>query len=306
MRSTGALEAARGLPDALAGPTALASTLGDPLVVLVALLAGYWLGERDRWATVLGGALAALGVVLALKAVLALPRPSGPPPLSPGEGPLGALYGRASATDGYGFPSGHATAATVVWGGLAATLARPSRRVRVALAATAVAAVAAARVVLGVHYLGDVLAGVALGTTCLLGGRALLARSPRPEAETALAVGAALSLVPLVVSVTPTTVAVAAGGVGVSAGHLLATRGDDRPGVEAGRRSVGVASRPARDLARGRPAVAGGALAVVLALVVVESWLSTATPGLGALVVLVGGAGLAATASRELVAREVE
>jgi undecaprenyl-diphosphatase len=71
----------------------------------------------------------------------------------------------------YSFPSGHAFAATATYGALAVVLASGGPRGRRALlaagAAVVVAVVAASRVILGVHYLLDVLAGVAGGVAVL-------------------------------------------------------------------------------------------------------------------------------------------
>ena len=77
-------------------------------------------------------------------------------------------------TSGFSFPSGHAAGALMVYGLLAWLLCqRASRRGRVLIAVPAamlIAAIAASRVLLGVHYLSDVLggllwAGMALGLT---------------------------------------------------------------------------------------------------------------------------------------------
>ncbi|AOY01054.1 phosphatase PAP2 family protein [Jeongeupia sp. USM3] len=71
---------------------------------------------------------------------------------------------------GPSFPSGHAMAAMTLFGALGWLLARrrPSGRVAIALAAAAlVLAGGLARLVLGVHYGSDVLAGYAVGTVLL-------------------------------------------------------------------------------------------------------------------------------------------
>ena len=72
----------------------------------------------------------------------------------------------------YSFPSGHAFSTTATYGALALVLASstPERSRRVALfaaAAAIVVVVAASRVILGVHYLLDVLAGIAGGIAVL-------------------------------------------------------------------------------------------------------------------------------------------
>jgi undecaprenyl-diphosphatase len=70
-------------------------------------------------------------------------------------------------TAGSSFPSGHSAAAAAAWFALALVLGRSlSRRGRAAAAATAAVitfAVAASRALLGVHWLTDVVAGVAVG-----------------------------------------------------------------------------------------------------------------------------------------------
>ena len=74
--------------------------------------------------------------------------------------------------DTYSFPSGHSTAAAAMFGALAFLLwprARAARR-RVALVAAAVVLIGLvgfSRLYLGVHYLSDVLAGLALGAAWL-------------------------------------------------------------------------------------------------------------------------------------------
>ncbi len=69
---------------------------------------------------------------------------------------------------GYSFPSGHAMDSTVVFGALAYLAARAIPRWRwkaavIALAFVLIAAVAASRVYLGVHWTSDILAGITAG-----------------------------------------------------------------------------------------------------------------------------------------------
>ena len=73
----------------------------------------------------------------------------------------------------YSFPSGHAVASTVFYGMLAALVVAHARSalVRGAAAAVAVAMVLLvcfSRVYLGAHFLSDVVAGIAVGTTCVV------------------------------------------------------------------------------------------------------------------------------------------
>ena len=83
---------------------------------------------------------------------------------------------------GYSFPSGHTAAAAAAWSAVALVLGRDRRKlVRAALAAGAAliaAAVATSRALLGVHWVSDVLGGLALGwgwfllVAIIFGGRA--------------------------------------------------------------------------------------------------------------------------------------
>lgn len=70
------------------------------------------------------------------------------------------------AASGFGFPSGHAQAAVVYWGGLAREL---ERRWFVLAAGFIVLMVGLSRVYLGVHYPADVLGGWTLGALLLAG-----------------------------------------------------------------------------------------------------------------------------------------
>ena len=84
--------------------------------------------------------------------------------------------------EGPSFPSGHAAAAAAAWPAIALVLGRGCPRVARALLAAAAAliavAVAASRALLGVHWLTDIVAGVAIGygwfliCAVMFGGRA--------------------------------------------------------------------------------------------------------------------------------------
>jgi membrane-associated phospholipid phosphatase len=89
---------------------------------------------------------------------------------------------------GSSFPSGHSAAAAACWAAIALVLTRHSKRrlraLAAALAALIAAGVATSRVLLGVHWLTDVIAGVVVGwawflfVTILFGGRILRLGEP--------------------------------------------------------------------------------------------------------------------------------
>lgn len=132
---------------ALRPAAAVASALGSAWAVAVAVAALVWLFEergRRRDATVVVVAwLASELAVHALKLAFAVDRPAG-----------------ASPDLGYAFPSGHAARAAFL---LALSAGFSTARKIDAVVATWAALVAASRLVLGVHWLSDVLAGAALG-----------------------------------------------------------------------------------------------------------------------------------------------
>lgn len=167
------------LPPVAVDAFAVVTWLGSvPLLMGVFTLA-YWFGPRRRGAVGLATLLAAFAVTLGLKALFGLPRP-----------PMALRWIEAS---GFGFPSGHAIAATVGWGYLAMVQDRWPTRRRVGLAAVLVGAVAISRVVVGVHYAVDVVAGVAVGLAVL----GIVGRVTRPDVAFGFAAGTGLVAVVL-------------------------------------------------------------------------------------------------------------
>jgi membrane-associated phospholipid phosphatase len=82
---------------------------------------------------------------------------------------------RSQVRPSFGLPSGHVSVSTALWGGLSAVF---RNRAVLVFGMVAVPLIALSRMVLGRHFLGDVLAGGALGAlVVLLGGRLLVGES---------------------------------------------------------------------------------------------------------------------------------
>jgi membrane-associated phospholipid phosphatase len=212
-RGVGETAVVETLPSVVVDLFGLLTYLGDPVTLLVIVATGYLLADHfgvstSRMAAAIGLALGGVALTLALKHAFALPRPPG------------------ASTDGFGFPSGHTIGATVVYGSLAGLLADRHRRLCHG-AAVLVAVVAASRVVIGVHYLVDVVVGVAVGAGYLAVGFRL-GPGWAPDRVTADAAGRTFALafgvgvVALGVALVLDTVAVVAGAAGGWLGWRLA------------------------------------------------------------------------------------
>ncbi len=160
--------------------------LGDTAVVVaVTIIIFLWLAWKRAWRTAAYW-IAAIAGASALNTVIkvALHR------ARPGE----SLYPGWSA---FSFPSGHSTVNMVLYGFLAFLMARelrPVLRVLVALvAAVLIFMIAFSRLYLGVHWLSDVLGGLAFGSAwlALLGLSYLRRQTERIEPSRLLAVGCA-------------------------------------------------------------------------------------------------------------------
>lgn len=126
--------------------------LGDGALLLVLGVLIYWFGARTNRRSrmfVIAVGVAALALSAGIKGVVQLPRPT--------------LAFGPQGYPGYSFPSAHAMGAAAFYGALAVTMKWGTRRRRYLLAGSVIAVVAFSRVVIGVHYLGDVLVGVVLG-----------------------------------------------------------------------------------------------------------------------------------------------
>lgn len=112
----------------------------------------YWFGSRDTRRSrvfVIAVGVTALSLSAGLKGIVQLPRPE--------------LVFTPQGYPGYSFPSAHAMGSAAFYGALAVTMEWGTRRRRYLLAGSVITIVAFSRVVMGLHYLGDVVVGVFLG-----------------------------------------------------------------------------------------------------------------------------------------------
>lgn len=280
------------VPEWLAVLFALLTQLGDVWFVAALLVTAYWFYDGDETAVAIGMATGGLALLLALKHFFALPRPA--EPLMPVEALpqlVQPLYAATATAEGYGFPSGHALLTTVAYFSLADVLSVGTRRRRYAGAAAIVTVVCLSRVVLGVHFLVDVVAGVALGAAFLLTVRLALARSPVDRPSSTFAIAVVLAALNLAVSGTlPDAVLLFGASLGAFGGWQLVELGR----VVAARRS----STAARTIA-----VRGGLAAVALVplIAALASFALSPSTAVG------GGVGLAVAAvvAAPVVARSV-
>jgi membrane-associated phospholipid phosphatase len=191
----------------------LVTVLGSAKFLMVGLSLAYWNDQsrRRELLTVVGVAFVAVSLTLALKYWFGLPRPPA------------AVRRVATDPSPVGFPSGHAIAATTVYGGTLVALDRHRDPALLAGTGVLVGLVGLSRVVIGVHYLGDVLAGFAVGLVMV--GAVAVALDRGPSVVFGLAVVCAVPAV--ILTTAPGDAALAAGGsVGGLAGSLWRTRAE--------------------------------------------------------------------------------
>lgn len=180
MHGIGLTEALASLPEWVAFLFAIVTQFGDAWFLFGGVSLAYWYADerftdtpRRTGAILIALGVCALATTVALKSLFAVHRPVGageavPPGWLPAT--FEALYVSISTGDGFGFPSGHATGSTIVYGGAALVYDRlAGRRNRLVGAAVAIGLISLSRLVIGVHLLPDVLAGIAVGLVVLFG-----------------------------------------------------------------------------------------------------------------------------------------
>lgn len=195
----------------------LITDLGDVTVLMLLLSVLYWVTDRNKSALLVSYAVAGASVILLLKIGLALPRPD--------------VELVAREYDQYGFPSGHAFSALVVYGGVLYLFERHRDPLPAVATGTLIAAIALSRVVIGVHYLADVIAGVVVGIVFLTAMERVTKRKPRRG----FAIGAVLA-VPTAAIASGESLALAFVALGTAVGGLAGTlRLDSMPDLRSRR-----------------------------------------------------------------------
>ncbi|MDZ7687803.1 MAG: phosphatase PAP2 family protein [Halobacteriales archaeon] len=191
----------------------LVSEFGDVALIMVVLSLLYWLTDRRKAAVVASYVVVAASFIILLKAVLGMPRP-------PEE-----VLAVPLSDDPYGFPSGHAFITVVVYGGLVRAFGEHRNPLAVGGVVALLVAVSFSRIALGLHYVGDTVAGAFVGVVFLLVLNALVEDRP----ERGFALGAALAVPTLVYTGGEEVVLVALGGsVG---GFVASLRLEDVPAL---------------------------------------------------------------------------
>ena len=174
-RGLGEIAFVEALPEVVVVVFAAVTHLADPWFLFALLAVGYWFATegvagspRRAGATAIAAVTCAYAATALGKAWFAVPRPPGAMP--PADVPtwlpalLSGWYEAQVLSDGFGFPSGHATGGAAAYLAIALLYDRLwTDRTRYLAAGAIAVAVAASRVVIEVHYLVDVLAGLAVG-----------------------------------------------------------------------------------------------------------------------------------------------
>lgn len=137
----------------------------DPAIILVLALV-YWLYERENTMTLASYVVAGIAFTLIVKTGFAMPRP-------PDD-----VWLIARDYDPYGFPSGHAFNAVIVYGGLIYLHDKLRNPLWLTGGIALILAISISRVVLGVHYVGDIFVGALVGIGFLLAIDQITGRDP--------------------------------------------------------------------------------------------------------------------------------
>lgn len=144
------------MPELVIEALGLITRLGDGATLVGVAVLLYWFGseeDRHKRAMVLAIAVSTLAVVAGLKGILEVQRPL-----------FAAELAFAPETySGYSTPSAHSMGAAAVYGALAVVMNVGKRWQRFTVAGALIVLIPLSRVVIGVHYVGDVILGVGIG-----------------------------------------------------------------------------------------------------------------------------------------------
>ncbi len=140
-------------PEGWLDPIELFTDLGGPEGAVLVLAVLYWLVDRERAARVAVYVIAGGAFLLALKFGLELPRPD--EALETGDDP-------------YGFPSGHAFNAVVLYGGLLYVFEKLDDWRYLLGTVFLIVSISLTRIFLRVHYFGDLIVGALLGIAVIM------------------------------------------------------------------------------------------------------------------------------------------
>lgn len=202
---------AGGTPTWLAVIFLLFSYLGSIYVIGPAMVYVYFRGDDRLTATWPGIVLGAYGLFVTLKALIDIDRPGVTSPLADvGLPPLvDQLHVFAVGFETGSFPSGHAVATVVFYGLLILDSEWKTQRLRLVLLFPLILLIGYSRVVLGVHFIGDIVGGFLIGAL-YLGGMIYLRRQYLRPAQVMFGVAFVISTGAAIVSPAPDTIALAA------------------------------------------------------------------------------------------------
>ncbi len=156
------------LPEIVVDVLALITRLGDGAVIVAFTMIFFWFGADSDWhrrGMLMAIAVAALSLNAGLKGVLDVSRP-----LFAAQAAGDPLAFAPETYDGLSTPSAHAMGSAAIYGGLAVLMDIGKKWQRYLVAGFVIVTVALSRVVLGLHYLGDVILGVILGLLLVYAG----------------------------------------------------------------------------------------------------------------------------------------
>ncbi|WP_254863843.1 phosphatase PAP2 family protein [Halovivax gelatinilyticus] len=240
--------------------------LGDGATVAAIAVVMYWFSaERRRTRIfVLAVGLGALGLSTMLKGVIGRERPD-----------PNVLAFAPEAYGGFSFPSAHALGSAAIFTMLVLTLSVGERWQRALVAAGLVGTVMLSRVVVGVHYLGDVIVGATIGVAFVL---VAFRGYPHVSPERAFAAAFGLGLLGLVLGAREHSILVAGSSLGAGVTWYAVRDQDARP-TGAAILALGVLTLPALFVIRAVEYVVGFGAAVGYNMVTVALGYAVVTAG---------------------------